>query len=255
MRTRWSEILHGVREDLNRLIGTLEDPTAPGARLDLAQLISEGNAGQSRIPGKHGGPPQAYSWLTVLVDDTPGQIAKLLTEIGEIGVNVEDLRLDHSSGQNVGMVEISVLPNKHDLLDRSPQRPRMAGTPVMTQELIETVDVLRPGKSLVVAIDGPSGSGKSSVSKEVARRLKLAYLDTGAMYRALTWFCLDERHRPERRRRRRGRGRGPPAGDQHESAGRVRPRRRARMSRWPSASPPFPRPSAPSPPPWARAPN
>ena len=61
----------------------------------------------------------------------------------------------------------------------------------MTQELIETVDILRPGKSLVVAIDGPSGSGKSSVSKEVARRLKLAYLDTGAMYRALTWYCLD----------------------------------------------------------------
>jgi prephenate dehydrogenase len=110
------EVLHGVREDLNRVIGTLENPTAPGARLDLAQLISEGNAGQSRIPGKHGGPPQAYSWLTVLVDDTPGQIARLLTEIGEIGVNLEDLRLDHSSGQNVGMVEISVLPNKHDLL-------------------------------------------------------------------------------------------------------------------------------------------
>jgi prephenate dehydrogenase len=97
-------ILHGVREDLNRLIGTLEDPAAPGARLDLAQLISEGNAGQSRIPGKHGGPPQAYSWLTVLVDDRPGQIARLLTEIGEIGVNLEDLRLDHSSGKNVGMV-------------------------------------------------------------------------------------------------------------------------------------------------------
>ena len=110
------EILHGVREDLNRLIGTLENPTAPGARLDLAQLISEGNSGQARIPGKHGGPPQAYSWLTVLVDDTPGQIARLLTEIGEIGVNLEDLRLDHSSGQNVGMVEISVLPNKHELL-------------------------------------------------------------------------------------------------------------------------------------------
>ncbi|MDJ0458876.1 prephenate dehydrogenase [Pseudarthrobacter phenanthrenivorans] len=110
------EILYGVREDLNRLIGTLEQPTAPGARLDLAQLISEGNAGQARIPGKHGGPPQAYSWLTVLVDDKPGQIAQLLTEIGEIGVNVEDLRLDHSSGQNVGMVELSVLPNKHDHL-------------------------------------------------------------------------------------------------------------------------------------------
>ena len=110
------EILYGVREDLNRLIGTLEEPVAPGARLDLAQLISEGNAGQARIPGKHGGPPQAYAWLTVLVDDKPGQIARLLTEIGEVGVNVEDLRLDHSSGQNVGMVELSVLPNKHDHL-------------------------------------------------------------------------------------------------------------------------------------------
>ncbi|GAP54195.1 (d)CMP kinase [Arthrobacter sp. 92] len=61
----------------------------------------------------------------------------------------------------------------------------------MTQELIDTVPMLRQGRSLVVAIDGPSGSGKSSVSREVARRLRLAYLDTGAMYRALTWFCLD----------------------------------------------------------------
>jgi CMP/dCMP kinase len=46
---------------------------------------------------------------------------------------------------------------------------------------------LRP---LVVAVDGPSGSGKSSVSREVARRLGLAYLDTGAMYRAICWAVL-----------------------------------------------------------------
>jgi cytidylate kinase len=44
---------------------------------------------------------------------------------------------------------------------------------------------------LVVAIDGPSGSGKSSVSRRAASRLGLAYLDTGAMYRAATWWCLD----------------------------------------------------------------
>ncbi len=44
---------------------------------------------------------------------------------------------------------------------------------------------------LVVAIDGPSGSGKSTVAREVARRFRLAYLDTGAMYRALTWSCLE----------------------------------------------------------------
>ncbi|MGM0780617.1 MAG: (d)CMP kinase [Actinomycetota bacterium] len=45
---------------------------------------------------------------------------------------------------------------------------------------------------LVVAVDGPSGSGKSSVSKAVARRLGAAYLDTGAMYRAVAWHCLHE---------------------------------------------------------------
>ncbi|WP_345473652.1 (d)CMP kinase [Glutamicibacter ectropisis] len=43
---------------------------------------------------------------------------------------------------------------------------------------------------LVIAIDGPSGSGKSSVSKAVARALGAAYLDTGAMYRAITYSVL-----------------------------------------------------------------
>ena len=47
-----------------------------------------------------------------------------------------------------------------------------------------------PSPPLVIAIDGPSGSGKSSVSRAVAQRLGLAYLDTGAMYRALTWWCV-----------------------------------------------------------------
>lgn len=43
---------------------------------------------------------------------------------------------------------------------------------------------------LVVAVDGPSGSGKSSTARGVAQRLGLAYLDTGAMYRAITWALL-----------------------------------------------------------------
>lgn len=45
---------------------------------------------------------------------------------------------------------------------------------------------------LIVAIDGPSGTGKSSVSKEVARRLGIGYLDTGAMYRAVAWWAQHE---------------------------------------------------------------
>ncbi len=43
---------------------------------------------------------------------------------------------------------------------------------------------------IVVAVDGTSGSGKSSTSRGVAERLGLDYLDTGAMYRAMTWWML-----------------------------------------------------------------
>jgi cytidylate kinase len=43
---------------------------------------------------------------------------------------------------------------------------------------------------VIVAIDGPAGAGKSTVARAVARRLGVAYLDTGAMYRALTWLAL-----------------------------------------------------------------
>ncbi|WP_237195230.1 prephenate dehydrogenase [Rothia nasimurium] len=110
------QTLYGVREDLERLISTLEAPTAAGARLDIAQLMSEGNSGVARIPGKHGGSPSAFAQLTVLVDDTPGTLARLLVEIGELGVNLEDLRLEHSPGAQVGMAELSVNPNEHEKL-------------------------------------------------------------------------------------------------------------------------------------------
>lgn len=112
------QTLYGVRDDLNRLISTLDDPAASGARLDLAQLMSEGNAGVARIPGKHGTAPAAFATMTVLVDDTPGTLARLLAEIGELGANIEDLRLEHSTGAPVGMAEISVNPSSLESLVR-----------------------------------------------------------------------------------------------------------------------------------------
>lgn len=48
-----------------------------------------------------------------------------------------------------------------------------------------------PGDPVVVAIDGPAGSGKSSVAKSAARALGYGYLDTGAAYRALAWHALE----------------------------------------------------------------
>ncbi len=55
-------------------------------------------------------------------------------------------------------------------------------------------DLTTPSASpapIVVAVDGPAGSGKSSVSKQVARRLGYGYLDTGAAYRALAWHVIE----------------------------------------------------------------
>lgn len=45
---------------------------------------------------------------------------------------------------------------------------------------------------IVIAVDGPAGSGKSSVSKEVAKRLGIRYVDSGAIYRAVTWYILEK---------------------------------------------------------------
>jgi cytidylate kinase len=52
------------------------------------------------------------------------------------------------------------------------------------------------GPTEVVAIDGPSGAGKSTIAKALARRLGYAYLDTGAMYRAVTWHFLEQQCAP-----------------------------------------------------------
>lgn len=109
-------ILRGLRADLGQLIATLEAPEADGAALDLAQLLTQGNQGQARIPGKHGAPPQSFTTVGVIVDDRPGQIARLLTDIGEAGVNIEDLRMEHSAGHQVGLAEVGVLPGRRDEL-------------------------------------------------------------------------------------------------------------------------------------------
>ena len=55
-----------------------------------------------------------------------------------------------------------------------------------------TVTDVETDRPLVVAIDGPSGSGKSSTARGVAEKLGLAYLDTGAMYRAAAWLVAEE---------------------------------------------------------------
>jgi prephenate dehydrogenase len=125
----WTQILAGnatavlgvlrlAQDDLARLVdslGALADG-APGARDVVgargvvATLVAQGNEGHARIPGKHGAAPTTYAQVLVLVPDRPGELARLLADVGHAGVNLEDLRLEHSQGQPVGLAELSVLP-------------------------------------------------------------------------------------------------------------------------------------------------
>ena len=79
--------------------GPADGCTGGDARRDLAALLERGNVGTAAIPGKHGGPARAEAGLFVAVPDHPGELARLLADVGEIGVNIEDLRIDHDPGR------------------------------------------------------------------------------------------------------------------------------------------------------------
>ncbi|MEV8265658.1 prephenate dehydrogenase [Microbacterium sp. NPDC077057] len=103
------EILDALATDLSEVADALRAPAAPGARRVLAETIRQGNDGVERLPGKHG-QNRRFETLVVMVDDTAGQLGRLFGELGELGVNVEDLRLEHSPGAQFGLAEISVDP-------------------------------------------------------------------------------------------------------------------------------------------------
>jgi prephenate dehydrogenase len=107
------DVLHHLRAELSEVIDaldTLVEGDGVGAREVLARVVAHGNAGHARIPGKHGAAPTAYATVTVLVPDRPGELGRLLHDVGEAGVNLEDLHLEHGLGQPFGLAEVSVLP-------------------------------------------------------------------------------------------------------------------------------------------------
>jgi prephenate dehydrogenase len=99
-----TELLVDVREDLEQLIRAVQG----SAHDDLAEILTRGVTGTQAIPGKHGGPQLALASVFVAVPDHAGELARLLGDCGTIGVNVEDLHIDHDPGRPVGLVELVV---------------------------------------------------------------------------------------------------------------------------------------------------
>ena len=122
-----AELLRAVRDDLDTLITGVgpaalppdspeyaapggAETIAPGAVGAVTDVMSRGNTGRARIPGKHGGAPRRYAVVQVLVPDSAGELGRLFSDVGAAGVNIEDFSLEHSAGQSAGLAMLSVLP-------------------------------------------------------------------------------------------------------------------------------------------------
>jgi prephenate dehydrogenase len=107
-----ARVLAELRQDVDAVVHALHEvgEDAEWARTSLREVLVRGNAGRARLPGKHGGRPTPYAVVPVVLPDRPGQLGRLFHDVGSAGVNIEDIRIEHSPGQPVGLVELAVTP-------------------------------------------------------------------------------------------------------------------------------------------------
>ncbi|MEU2880432.1 prephenate dehydrogenase dimerization domain-containing protein, partial [Streptomyces sp. NPDC007070] len=117
-----ADLLSDVAADLAEAVRSLralqsadQDERREGVA-GIEDVLRRGNAGQVRVPGKHGAAPRAYEAVVVLIDDQPGQLARIFADAGLAGVNIEDVRIEHATGQQAGLVQLLVEPKAAPVL-------------------------------------------------------------------------------------------------------------------------------------------
>ncbi len=105
-------LLGEVRDQLDELIAAVSQ----GRRKELMAILEQGVAGTAAIPGKHGGPAKQMASVFVSVPDHPGELARLFADVGDSGVNIEDVRIDHDPGRPTGLVELLVATDMEEHL-------------------------------------------------------------------------------------------------------------------------------------------
>jgi prephenate dehydrogenase len=101
-------LLKEVAEDLNSLISEIANEDS------VEKFITAGRHGRALIPGKHGGKAREYTFLPIVIEDKPGQLAAIFDECATVGVNIEDLSIEHSPGQETGLITLAL--NQSDAL-------------------------------------------------------------------------------------------------------------------------------------------
>ncbi|MEU5822309.1 prephenate dehydrogenase [Streptomyces sp. NPDC047803] len=112
-----ADVLAGVAADLEETVTALrglqsadEDKRRAGTE-GIRSVLSRGNAGRVRVPGKHGAAPASYEVVAVLISDRPGELAAIFADAGRSGINIEDVRIEHATGQQAGLVQLMVEPS------------------------------------------------------------------------------------------------------------------------------------------------
>ena len=120
----WTQIITSNHEaihlQLMKLSMALADVTN---HLDSPEAVSafmkQGIEGVRSLPGKHGRTTTEYVYVVVEIPDSPGALADLFAQIGSVGVNVEDLGIEHDRRREVGYLSIAVEPDKAEALSQA----------------------------------------------------------------------------------------------------------------------------------------
>ncbi|QKV95732.1 prephenate dehydrogenase [Streptomyces sp. NA02950] len=111
-----ADVLAAVAADLDETVRALrglqsadEAKRGDGAT-GIEDVLRRGNAGRERVPGKHGAASAVYETVTVLIGDQPGELARIFADAGRAGVNIEDVRIEHATGQQAGLIQLMVEP-------------------------------------------------------------------------------------------------------------------------------------------------
>ncbi|WP_369208997.1 prephenate dehydrogenase [Streptomyces sp. PU-14G] len=119
-----ADILAEVAGDLQaavkalRELGSADEAERASGAEGVEMLLRSGNAGRARVPGKHGQAPAAYETVTVLISDRPGQLARIFADADAVGVNIEDVRIEHATGQQAGYMQLMVEPGAVPVLEQ-----------------------------------------------------------------------------------------------------------------------------------------